>query len=156
VTQKTEECNRMSMEEKSNTSLLNIELSRKQQAEMEASKKAEMEAQKIMVELKASIDDINLAITKKVHSESNEYNKEQLNILTESFERKFKAIQPDLIAALEASGNKGLATALAEHIPQAGGGIGMILGKQLLDNIIGMVKGTSMESALNSIAKGNK
>jgi len=151
VTQETEQCAREKMEEQSETALLNAALARKHQEMLETSKKAELYASKIIADLKAQIDVVLLETNKKVHTEANEFEEKRLTILSDAFERKFKAITPDLIAALESSGNKQLATAFAEHIPQAGGGIGMILGRQLIENLIGMVKGTSMESALTSM-----
>lgn len=153
VIQETEKCNRESMSEKSQSNLKLLDLSKEEQDKKDAKEKAAFEAEKIITTLRSEIADIDLATTKKKHDESNEHEKKQTAILIEAFERKFKAMTPDLISALEASGNKALAASLAEHIPQAGGGVGLILGQKLLENIIGMVKGTPMESALKAITE---
>ena len=151
VTQEIEKCRRQKSKETSLTSLNELELNKNYQEASEAIRKAKIESDKLITELQALITEININTTKKSHDEAIEFEKNRLEILTTAFERKFKAIQPNLISALEASGNKQLATAFAEHIPQAGGGIGLLLGKTLMENIIGMVKGTSFESTLKSL-----
>lgn len=69
---------------------------------------------------------------------------------------RLHAIQPKLVEALEGLGNKELATALAEHLPQAGGAMGFLLGHKGLDALKAMVPGTILETALNSLSLTDK
>ena len=64
---------------------------------------------------------------------------------------RLQAITPRLVEALEALGNKELATALAENLPKAGGALGFLLGHKGLDAIKAMVPGTMMEAGLNAL-----
>ncbi|MFA5986008.1 MAG: hypothetical protein WC819_01510 [Parcubacteria group bacterium] len=69
---------------------------------------------------------------------------------------RLKAIQPRLVEALEALGNKELATALAENLPKAGGALGFLLGHKGLDALKAMVPGTMMEAGLNALGITSK
>ena len=65
---------------------------------------------------------------------------------------RLEAIQPKLVEALEALGNKELATALANNLPQAGGTLGFLLGTGGMAMLKHMVKGTPFEKALDALA----
>lgn len=66
------------------------------------------------------------------------------------------AVQTGLIEALNGMGNKELATALAENLPQATGSLGLLLGQGGIEAITKMVKGTKFESALNALKDSAK
>ncbi len=66
------------------------------------------------------------------------------------------AIQEGLIEALEGMGNKQLAAKLAEHLPQATGTLGLLLGQGGLDAVMKMVKGTPIEKAINALQDSAK
>jgi major vault protein len=113
--------------------------------------KANKDFEKVLEALMAEIEAIRLEVKTNKSNAENEIEKAQLEMRVAAFEKKFKAITPDLISALENSKNTELATVFAEHIPQAGGGIGMVLGHQIIENLLGLVKGTSFEKTLRTL-----
>jgi major vault protein len=114
------------------------------------------DAVKDLTAINDMIEDINRSIRQKNSSLEVGVKEKELDILVKGFERKFAAIQPNLIAALEQAGQTDLARSFVEHIPSAGSGIGMLLGSNLIENLIGMVKGTSMEKVLRSVGKDDQ
>lgn len=65
---------------------------------------------------------------------------------------RLKAIQPKLIEAIEGLGDKQLATSLAQHLPDATGSLGLLLGEGGIKALKKMVEGTPIEAALNALA----
>lgn len=64
---------------------------------------------------------------------------------------RFKAIQPGLVEAIQGLGDNQLAAALAEHLPQAGGGLANLLGIGGMEALKQMVSGTPMAQALANL-----
>mgnify|MGYP001552398568 CR=1 FL=1 len=67
---------------------------------------------------------------------------QELGAQAEAFVKRFEAIQPDLVAAIKTHGNQALAGKLAEHLPQATGGLGLLLGRGGMDALSKMIAGT--------------
>jgi major vault protein len=69
---------------------------------------------------------------------------------------RLQAIQAGMIEAIEGLGDKQLMTSLAEHLPQATGSLGLLLGKGGLDALTKMISGTPFASALNALQDDGK
>jgi hypothetical protein len=69
---------------------------------------------------------------------------------------RLNAIQKGLIEALEGMGNKQLAASLAEHLPQATGTLGLLLGQGGLNAVMKMMEGTPIEKAINALKDSAK
>jgi len=65
---------------------------------------------------------------------------------------RLEAIQPKLVEALQALGDKQLATALAEHLPEAGGSLGLLTGLGGIEAVKQLVSGTRLESIMDALA----
>ena len=65
---------------------------------------------------------------------------------------RLEAIQPKLVEALQALGDKQLATALAEHLPEAGGSLGLLTGLGGIEAVKKLVKGTRLENIMDALS----
>ena len=104
--------------------------------------------------LKDKISDSELARDKKEKDQHLNYEKTRHEIETEFFAKKMEAITPQLIEAIKTAGNTQLANTLAQNLPQAGGSLGLLLGKGTLESLMAMVKGTPIEDSLKDLTNG--
>ncbi|MFA6228275.1 MAG: hypothetical protein WC668_03775 [Patescibacteria group bacterium] len=82
--------------------------------------------------------------------------KELLSAVSAADVDRLEAVQPGLVEAIQALGNKELAKTLAENLPKAGGGLERLLGVGSLSALRQMVAGTPMATALDGLASVNK
>jgi major vault protein len=68
---------------------------------------------------------------------------------------RLQAIEPPLIKAIEGLGDKQLATALAEHLPQATGALGLLLGQGGIAALKRLAEGTPMADALDILTESS-
>jgi hypothetical protein len=64
----------------------------------------------------------------------------------------FKAVQPDLIKAIEGLGDKTVLAELASNLPQAGGALGFLTGVGGLKALKSLVEGTKLEEVINALS----
>ena len=93
--------------------------------------KAELARQKSAKDQQVEFDKAHLALRLQ-----------ELGAEAENFVRQFEAVQPDLVAAIKTHGNQTLAAKLAEHLPQATGGLGLLLGQGGMDALNKMIAGS--------------
>jgi major vault protein len=79
------------------------------------------------------------------------YQKARIEANVNAFVEKMKALSPNLIEAMITAGKMGLATTLAQNLP---GMPSTLFGPQGMEALKSMVRGTSMEEALNLLANG--
>lgn len=71
-----------------------------------------------------------------------------------AFKEKMAALQPGLIEAINNAAKMSLMTELTTHLPQATGGLGLLLGKGGMEGIMKMVQGNPiLEDALKGLQK---
>ncbi len=99
-------------------------------------------------------DDIHEAVQKRSKAEvdqSIEESQKRTEIVTKSFTEKFKAIQPQLIEALQTAGKMQLATEFCKSLPQSPAGLNSLFGGGGMDQLKKLVKGTFIEKGLNEL-----
>ena len=83
--------------------------------------------------------------------------RDRKQIEVNAFVDQFKAVQPDLVAAIQNASRMGTLDTLAKHLPQATGGLGFLLGKGGMAALQQMVKGNPvLEDALNQLSSTDK
>jgi major vault protein len=84
-----------------------------------------------------------------------EIEKELAAALASADAKRLGAIQPRLVEAIEALGNKELASALAENLPRAGGSVGMMLDLVSVKGLKTMFEGTPLARGLEALVAPN-
>ncbi|MFC1745369.1 SPFH domain-containing protein [Candidatus Riflebacteria bacterium] len=77
-------------------------------------------------------------------------------IETTAYKEKMTSIQPKLVEALIASGDRKLATKLAENLPKSAGPLGGLFGGGDIKHLLSMVKGTKMEKGIKAVMEKEK
>lgn len=93
----------------------------------------------------SEVEKIGLECMKNENQLKIDNEKECSEIRTKEFEAQFKAIQPDLIAALKAAGEMDVAKALAQNIPASRTALHDIFDVGSLSVLMNAVKGTAAE-----------
>jgi len=105
----------------------------KAQAELDRTKEKNI----LLVEFRKALAGIDNLITKET---------------ADADKTRLEAIQPKLVEALQALGDKQLATALAEHLPEAGGSLGLLTGLGGIEAVKKLVEGTRLESIMDALS----
>jgi major vault protein len=171
LTQRSESIKQQIDEAQAQTNMKNLELQmadaeKQHEAEMaKIAAEAEAEQQRLEDQLSQQerLDKINKAKLAREKARENQrlalakvdldQSIEDLNAKADALVKKFNAIQPDLIAAIQSLSDKQLAIALAENLPQATGAIGLLLGKGGMEGLLKMFKGTPIEKALRGLGQ---
>jgi len=101
-----------------------------------------------------TLDAIHEAVQNRLKVEANqgiEEDQRRTEIVTKSFVDKFRAIQPDLIAALQAAGKMQLATEFCKSLPQSPAGLHNLFGGGGLEQLKKLVKGSVIEKGFNEL-----
>ncbi len=151
TTQAIEKCEQEMASARSETNLAKMELVKEEQTKKSEVDEAAKEIEQRITELIDKISDIRRNSKVKDENADVVIAKDRLEMQVVAFERQFGAISSDLIAAIQSTGQTKLAEAFVKNIPQAGQGVGMVLGQQLITNLIGLVKGTPAEKALHTL-----
>lgn len=85
-----------------------------------------------------------------------ETDERRLEAKTKAFKEQFEAVDDKLIAAIQSLGDKQLATALAENLPQAEGSLGLLLEMNGIDGLRNMLKGTAVARGLDTFTGDKK
>ena len=151
VTTKLEETKRKTAEQKHKTNLEILKNREVETSKLEAAKMAELKASQDRAAVQNKIDEADLATRAKIDSHETAVLDERAKIRVASVTDQFKAVSPKLIEALIASGNKDLATVLAENLPKADGQMGHILGLGGISSLIQALDGTPIADALRTL-----
>lgn len=150
-TKKTEDFNQRMNKARSTTVKKQLELEKE-----EESKRHSIAEEKLSNELKLQKDtdkvhESELLRKKKTTDQDIAQEKERLEMTTDAFVEKFKAIEPDMVAALTTIGQMGLAQEFVKNLPQSPGGLNNLFGGGGLEQLKKLVKGTVVEKGLNQL-----
>jgi len=109
----------------------------RQLASEKTDQQIEADANKVVLEFRTALAEIQKALTAS---------------MADADVNRLKAIQPGLVEAIEGLGDKQLATSLSEHLPQAAGSLGLLLGQGGITALKEMVKGTPIEEAIDALS----
>jgi hypothetical protein len=118
------------------------------------------EAQGAIDKAKAERREADLALTKKANEQEAAFKaalfaveKELVAVLADADEKRLKAVQPELIAAIEGLGNKTALAELAKHLPPASAKTLPDVLTQGLPGLAHLFKGSSFESGLKALLR---
>ncbi|MFA6042410.1 MAG: hypothetical protein WC786_01865 [Patescibacteria group bacterium] len=105
-------------------------------------------------ELQEEIVEGKNALRVKLEQELASIQKDLVGAGADAVAKQFGAIQTGLIEALEGLGDKQVLAALAEHLPEAGGALGFLLGQGGLESIKSMIAGTPLAQVIEKLGAG--
>ena len=82
--------------------------------------------------------------------------KEALELEVGAFGKKFSAITPQLVQALISLGDKRMVEKLVEHLPDATGTTGFLLGNGGTNGLMSLVAGTKLEDTVKNLLSGRE
>jgi len=154
VTKATTEAEKQILELTASISLKKLEIAEKESDKKLEIRNKELEAEKGQQEVLDAIQKAELARKEADAKMIQEIEIKNRESLTKEFVTKFKAIEPDLVAAINNASKMALMQELVSNLPQATGGLGFLLGKGGMDAINSMIKGNPvLEEAMTTLMK---